>query len=74
MGGTLAPNSKDKFNLLFRGLLEKEFPAELANQLRLPEAVPPPGKPYIFVIPQGHSVFNYKFIREVRQPFPTNKK
>ena len=59
------PQDREKFSLVFRGLLEKEFPKDLFENFNLPEEILPPEKPYIFVMPKDGSVFDYKFIREV---------
>ncbi|XP_043277906.1 dynein axonemal heavy chain 7-like [Venturia canescens] len=64
MGGTLEAPDREKFSILFRGLLEKEFPARLIELYELPEPVNPPAKPYIFVMPKDGLVFDYKFIKE----------
>lgn len=58
--------SREKFSTLFRGLLEKEFPAKLKSDFGLLENIPPPVKNYIFTIPTDGLVFDYKFIKEVR--------
>lgn len=65
MGGTLEAKYREQFSILFRGLLEKEFPLALMNQFQLQEPVAPPLKPYIFVMPKHHLVFDYRFIKEV---------
>lgn len=67
MGGTLEAKYREQFSILFRALLEKEFPIALMNELQLQEPVPPPLKPYIFVMPRDHLVFDYRFIKEVRK-------
>ncbi|XP_063983101.1 dynein axonemal heavy chain 7-like [Diachasmimorpha longicaudata] len=64
MGGTLEANHREKFSILFRGLLEKEFPPSLSELFQLPDTVQPPAKPYIFVMPKDGMVFDYRFIRE----------
>ncbi|KAL6428105.1 hypothetical protein ACFW04_008466 [Cataglyphis niger] len=64
MGGTLEAKYKDQFSLLFHGLLEKEFPLTLMVQFQLQEPIPAPLKPYIFVMPKHHLVFDYRFIKE----------
>ncbi|RLU26559.1 hypothetical protein DMN91_000355 [Ooceraea biroi] len=65
MGGTLEAKYREQFSILFRGLLEKEFPIDLMNEFQLQEPVPPPLKPYIFVMPKDHLVFDYRFIKEM---------
>jgi len=55
-----------KFNILFRGLLEKEFPAALKEEFGLSVDVKPPLKPYIILIPAQGLVYDYRFIKEVR--------
>lgn len=65
MGGTLEAKHREEFSILFRGLLEREFPVALMNKFQLKESIPPPSKPYIFVMPKDHLVFDYRFIKEV---------
>ncbi|XP_043498185.1 dynein axonemal heavy chain 7-like isoform X3 [Polistes fuscatus] len=64
MGGTLEASSREQFSILFRGFMEKEFPLSLMEMYRIEEAIPHPEKPYIFVMPKDHLVFDYKFIKE----------
>ncbi|XP_066592221.1 dynein axonemal heavy chain 7-like [Prorops nasuta] len=64
MGGTLEPKYRAKFNILFRALLEREFPLKIMQEFQLTEAVPPPLRPFIFVMPKQNSVFDYRFLRE----------
>ncbi|XP_024941329.1 dynein heavy chain 7, axonemal [Cephus cinctus] len=64
MGGTLEAKCREKFSLLFHGLLEKEFPVALLTQFQLTEPIPPPIKPYIFIMPKDGLVFDYRFIKE----------
>ena len=66
MGGILYPQDREKFSILFRGLMEKEFPSALVEKFNLPDQILPPAKPYIFLMPKDGSVFDYKFIREVK--------
>ncbi|XP_021921863.1 dynein heavy chain 7, axonemal isoform X5 [Zootermopsis nevadensis] len=64
LGGTLDTQGRARFNILFRGLLEKEFPAALKEEFGLPMTVKPPLKPYIFLIPAHGLVYDYHFIKE----------
>lgn len=64
VGGILEADSRPKFNLLFRGLLEREFPKELYETLGMNFEIPKPEKPYIFTIPAG-DVFQFRYIKEV---------
>ncbi|CAG2067645.1 unnamed protein product, partial [Timema podura] len=64
LGGTLDTPGRDKFNLLFRGLMEKEFPAVLKQQFNFPFDIPPPHKTYIFTLPGQGSVYDFRFIKE----------
>lgn len=65
MGGTLEAKYRESFSILFCGLLEKEFPLVLMNIYQLQEPIPPPLKPYIFIMPKHNLVFDYRFIKEV---------
>lgn len=64
MGGTLEEPSRAKFNVLFRGLLERDFPKDLYQLLGINFEIPKPEKPYIFTIPAG-DVFQFRYIKEV---------
>lgn len=66
IGGALMEESRVQFSELFRGLLEKIFPPDLITKYNIPEEVRVPNltKPYIFGIPKGGSVFDYRFIKE----------
>ena len=46
--------------------MEKTFPPYLKKLFDLPMDVPPPAKNYIFTIPSEGSVYDYRFIKEVR--------
>lgn len=65
LGATLDTNGRMKFSILFRGLLEREFPEPIKKELNIPFDIPKPEKPYIFVIPVGETVFDYRYIKEV---------
>ncbi|XP_071052662.1 dynein axonemal heavy chain 7-like isoform X1 [Onthophagus taurus] len=64
LGATLDIDSRPKFNILFRGLLEREFPAKVIETLGIPLTIPKPEKPYIFTLPIGETVFDYRYIKE----------
>ncbi|KAK5646414.1 hypothetical protein RI129_004878 [Pyrocoelia pectoralis] len=64
IGATLDCGSKPKFSILFRALLEREFPSSVMNEFNIPFPIPKPEKPYIFSIPSGGSVFDYRFTKE----------
>lgn len=66
IGGSLNAESRDKFNLVFRALMEKNFPDNLYKAFNIPEElyVPVLTKPFIFPIPKQGSVFDYRFIKE----------
>lgn len=66
MGAALDTPSREKFSLLFHGLLQKEFPSSLKADFRIPdELIMPPLKAYIYTIPEQATVFDYRFIKEV---------
>ncbi|XP_068083304.1 dynein axonemal heavy chain 7 [Anabrus simplex] len=64
LGATIDAPSRERFDILFRGLLEKEFPPKLMEEFSLPEEIGPPLKPYIFTIPPQGLVYDYRFIKE----------
>ncbi|KAK9727720.1 ATP-binding dynein motor region [Popillia japonica] len=64
MGGTLDVASRPKFNLMFRGLLERDFPEQIKQDLGIHFDIPKPDKPYIFTLPQIDTVFDYRYIKE----------
>lgn len=65
MGATLDAQSRIKFNLLFRALLEKKFPKKVAQILKIPfELCSSPKKPFTNILPKEHSVFDYRYIIE----------
>ncbi|XP_071441952.1 dynein axonemal heavy chain 7 [Hetaerina americana] len=64
LGAPLDSDSRTKFDTLFRGLLLKDFPEDLKIQFDINKEIPPPLKPYIFLMPTQGSVFDYKFIKE----------
>lgn len=66
MGATLEVSSRPKFDLLFKGLLEREFPEPLYKKLGITFEIQKPDKPYIFLPPMGESVFDFRYIKEVR--------
>ncbi|KAJ8926978.1 hypothetical protein NQ314_020603 [Rhamnusium bicolor] len=65
LGGTLDIDSRPKFSMLFRGLLEKEFPEKLRTTIGIPLEINKPDKPYIFIPPVGETIFDYRFVKEV---------
>lgn len=64
VGGILEDYSRPKFNLLFRGLMEREFPKDIQETLGINFEIAKPEKPYIFTIPVG-DVFQFRYIKEV---------
>lgn len=66
LGGALDSRSREKFNIVFRALMEKNFPENLYQDFGVPEElyVSVLTKPFIFPIPKAGSVFDYRFIKE----------
>ncbi|XP_036230121.2 dynein axonemal heavy chain 7 isoform X1 [Bactrocera oleae] len=66
LGGALDSRSREKFNVVFRALMEKNFPEQLYTDFGVPEElfVSVLTKPFIFPIPKSGSVFDYRFIKE----------
>lgn len=65
LGATMDTNGRPKFSILFRALLEREFPQPVIDMFEIPYEIPKPEKPYIFAIPPGETVFDFRFIKEV---------
>uniref|UniRef100_A0A1B0D1E5 Uncharacterized protein n=1 Tax=Phlebotomus papatasi TaxID=29031 RepID=A0A1B0D1E5_PHLPP len=66
IGGSLDTSSREKFSILFRGLLEKKFPPDLYETFGIPDdlKVGDLARAYIFPIPKAESVFDYRYIKE----------
>ncbi|XP_028155786.1 dynein heavy chain 7, axonemal [Ostrinia furnacalis] len=64
IGATLEADSRPKFDMMFRGLLEKEFPEKVIEVLGYPREIGKPEKQYIFSIPKEGMVYDYRFIKE----------
>ncbi|XP_030383339.1 dynein heavy chain 7, axonemal [Scaptodrosophila lebanonensis] len=66
LGGSLNSESREKFNIFFRALMEKTFPTALYETYGITEDlyVPALPKPFIFPIPKQGSVFDYRYIKE----------
>ncbi|XP_026811506.1 dynein heavy chain 7, axonemal-like [Rhopalosiphum maidis] len=65
MGATLDAQSRAKFNILFRALLENKFPNKVTRSFKLPiELCSSPKKSYINCPPKEYSVFDYRYILE----------
>ncbi|XP_041972117.1 dynein axonemal heavy chain 7 isoform X2 [Aricia agestis] len=64
IGATLDGPSRPKFDLLFRALLEKEFPQKIKEELGYGKEIPKPEKQYIFMLPKDGLVYDYRFIKE----------
>lgn len=65
LGAVVYAESRPKFDMMFRGLLEREFPASLTETLDIPFDISKPEKPYIFTIPTADTVYDYRYIKEV---------
>lgn len=65
LGGTLFSASRKKFDTMFRMLLEKKTPENLYKLFGIDTfTVEDPTKPYIFIIPQDLTVFDYRYMKE----------
>ncbi|XP_017857964.1 PREDICTED: dynein heavy chain 7, axonemal [Drosophila arizonae] len=66
IGGSLTSESREKFNIVFRALMEKTFPQSLYDMYGVTDDlyVEPLSKPFIFPIPKQGSVFDYRYIKE----------
>lgn len=67
MGVSLDADSRDLFSILMNALMKKEFPPHIMEKFGLPEELcQNPKRNYIFTMPDVGSVFDYRFIKEVR--------
>jgi dynein heavy chain len=66
MGGTLMTSYREWFSILFRALLEREFPEEVRTRFNISPEIGDPKKPYVILLPSTGLVFDYKFIKEGR--------
>ncbi|XP_032678001.1 dynein heavy chain 7, axonemal-like [Odontomachus brunneus] len=64
MGGTLMTNYREWFNVLFRALLDNQFPEAVRRRFDIPSEIRDPKQPYLIPLPLAGSVFDYKFIKE----------
>ncbi|EZA62718.1 Dynein heavy chain 7, axonemal [Ooceraea biroi] len=66
MGGTLTINHREWFSMLFRALVDREFPEEVRTRFSISPEIGDPKEPYVISLPTTGSVFDYKFIKEGR--------
>ncbi|XP_063529439.1 dynein axonemal heavy chain 7-like [Cydia strobilella] len=64
IGATLEASSRPKFDMMFRGLLDKEFPEKILEALKCPKVIHKPEKQYILIIPAGGTVYEFRYIKE----------
>ncbi|KAI5631027.1 dynein heavy chain and region d6 of dynein motor domain-containing protein [Phthorimaea operculella] len=64
LGATLEASGRKKFDMMFRGLLDKEFPEKVIEALSYPRAIAKPEKQYIQLIPKDETVYDYRYIKE----------
>jgi len=57
---------REWFNILFRALLEREFPEEVRTRFNISPEIGDPKKPYVILLPSPGLVFDYKFVKEGR--------
>lgn len=66
MGGTLMANYREWFDVLFRALLDNQFPKAVRTRFDIPPEIGNPKRPYMVPLPSAGSVFDYKFIKEAK--------
>lgn len=64
MGSTVMANYREWFSVLFRALVNREFPEEVRKRFNIPREIGDPKKPYVVTLPPIGSVYDYKFIKE----------
>ncbi|XP_049866243.1 dynein axonemal heavy chain 7-like [Pectinophora gossypiella] len=64
LGATLEASGRAKFDMMFRGLLDKEFPEKVIEDLKYPREIAKPDKQYILTIPKEGLVFDYRYTKE----------
>lgn len=66
LGALLDKTGKEKFDVLFRTLQQKEFAESIRDEFKLPTSLcVPPSKQYVYIIPDYGTVFDYQYIKEV---------
>ncbi|KAF5288992.1 hypothetical protein FQA39_LY03871 [Lamprigera yunnana] len=66
LGATIDSSSRFKFDKLFKGLLEREFPVELMALFGIPIDIPNADQLYILLPPLQGTVYDYRYIKEGR--------
>ncbi|XP_025270954.1 dynein heavy chain 7, axonemal [Camponotus floridanus] len=66
MGVTLMVEYRDWFSMLFRALVDHEFPEEVRQRFGISPEIGNPKEPYVVPLPTTGSVFDYKYIKEGR--------
>ena len=64
MGSTILVQYREKFSILFRALMEREFPEEIKEHFGLESEIPMLKKPYVNSMPKDNLVHDYKYIKE----------
>ncbi|CAF0812566.1 unnamed protein product [Didymodactylos carnosus] len=64
IGITGDTNSRVKFDIFLRKIIANGLDDEEKKQFGLLDPVPPPPKPYTAVLPEGLSIYHYKFVSE----------
>lgn len=65
LGALLNKADKEKFDVLFRALQQKEFPNEVRERFNLSDQMcGPAAKQYVYIIPDFGTVFDYQYIKE----------
>lgn len=64
LGSTIEVSYREGFSKIFRALLEREFFETVKKEYSLPDEIEDPKKPYITIIPNEGSVYDYKYVKQ----------
>jgi len=69
LGALLGTDDRCHFDVIFRALLERTVPEDVKSKYDLPDQLcAPTGKAFVYAVPDLGTVFDYRYVMEVRTP------